>query len=78
MIFCVGTGYTEAFGKKNFCQAAHADAADADEVNVNRMIKIYLIHRDTLPVYYLDKTICHQPFTPSTDSVRRLSSLCSF
>lgn len=42
--------YTEAFWKKNSRQVAHADAADADEVNVNRMIKIYLIHRDTLPV----------------------------
>lgn len=54
-IFHVGAGYTEAFGEKNLCQAAHADAAYADEVNVNRMIKIYLIHKDTLPVFYLDK-----------------------
>ena len=42
--FGVGTGDRKTFLQENFCQAAHADAADADEMYVNRMIEIYCIH----------------------------------
>ena len=40
----VGTGYPETFRKKNFGKTAHADTADAHEKNMNRMIKINLVH----------------------------------
>ena len=48
----VGAGYPEAFLKKDFGKAGHADAADADKVNVDGMVKIYMIHENALPVCY--------------------------
>ena len=43
----VGAGYGKALGLKNFGEAGHADAADADKINVNWMVKIYLIHKES-------------------------------
>lgn len=40
----VGAGYPEAFVQQDFGQAAHADASDADEIYVDGMLKINLIH----------------------------------
>ena len=40
----IGTGYSEALGKQNFRQSAHTDAADANEIYMNRILEIDLIH----------------------------------
>ena len=40
----VGTGYPETFGEQDLCQAAHADAADTNEIYMNGIVKINLIH----------------------------------
>ena len=43
----VGAGYAKALRQKDLCQAAHADAADADEVYVNGVVELNLIHNET-------------------------------
>ncbi len=40
----VGAGYAKALRQKDLCQAAHADAADADEIYMNRTVEIDLVH----------------------------------
>lgn len=42
--------HRKAFFQKNLGEAAHTDAADADEMNGNGSMKMKLIHRFALPV----------------------------
>ena len=42
----IGTGYGEALLEQDLCQTAHADSADPDEMYMNRMGKINLVHRN--------------------------------
>ena len=42
----VGAGNAEIFLEQNLGQAAHADAADADEMDVDRFMEINLKHKN--------------------------------
>ena len=42
--FVVGAGYPESLLKEQFGQPAHADAADADKMYMDRLLEIDLIH----------------------------------
>ena len=48
---CVRAGDVEALAEKNLRETAHADAADADEVKMKRLLEIYLIHIFTILVH---------------------------
>ena len=48
----IGTGNPEIFFQKDLGKAAHADAADPDEMNMERFMKVYLIHNNLL-IYML-------------------------
>ena len=36
----IGSGDRKSFLEQDFCESAHADAADSDEMNVDRLIEI--------------------------------------
>ncbi len=42
----------EIFFKKDLSKSAHADAADTDEMDMKRFMKVYLIHNNLL-IYML-------------------------
>ena len=46
--FGIGTGNPEIFFQKDLGKAAHADASDPDEMNMERFMKVYLIHNNLL------------------------------
>ena len=49
----IRAGYPETLRQKNFCQTAHTDAADTDEVNVLFIFKIDFVHDDnSLLIHY--------------------------
>lgn len=50
--FGIGTGNPEIFFQKDLGKAAHADASDPDEMNMERFMKVYLIHNNLL-IYML-------------------------
>ena len=51
-IHFIGTGNPEIFFQKDLGKAAHADASDPDEMNMERFMKVYLIHNNLL-IYML-------------------------
>ena len=44
----IGTGDLKIFFQKDLCEAAHADAADADKMYMDWFMKVYLIHNNLL------------------------------
>ena len=44
---CRDADLAEELCQETFCQAAHADAADPDKMDIDWFIKIDLIHNDT-------------------------------
>ena len=52
-LFGIRTGYGEMGCQQDLCQAAHADSADADEMDMNGLLEIYLIHSENLLLYFV-------------------------
>ena len=49
--FGIRTGNCKTFFKKNFSQSTHTDAADTNEMDGERFMKVYLIHNKNLLIF---------------------------